>query len=123
MQEMATNIGFALHEVPEWKDLTDTDHQALAERLVGKPDEEVLGIFNRYAIDTIAEKRANKKLAEWREKELAKEREALKQQLAAEMLRDSEAPDTARHKGTPERMNINGLPDDKFDDWWKSGKG
>jgi hypothetical protein len=119
VHQLASEIGRAMNDVPEWKELTEADHQKLAEAVVGRPDAEVIAIFNRVAIDLLAERRAEKKHATWKEKELAKEREAARQEEAAKLLKGSEAPDTTPSKGQPAGVNINGMSDAEFDDYWK----
>lgn len=121
-KEMGEAIGRAFRDLPEWAELTDEDHQKLAEALSGKHDDEVLPLFNRHALELVAERRAKKQMEQWRTKELAKEREAIRQEEAAKLLRESEAPDARGPKGQA-RQDVGKMPQEDFDKYWNSLKG
>ena len=116
--EFAQQLGRAFAEIPEWKELTDADHEDLAKKVMGKNDDEVIPIFQKEATTLVATRMAHKLHDQWKQKDLAKEREAIRQEEAAKLLKGSEAPDTARPKGEPARTNVNNMSDDEFDDYW-----
>lgn len=119
--ELATAIGRAYGDVPEWKDLTEADHETLAKTVMGKSEDEVIPLFTRTALDLVAERRTQRKVNEWKEKELTKEREAIRQEEAAKLLRNSEAPDATKSKGQPAAgPNIKSMTDEEFDKYWNS---
>jgi len=120
--EYATNTGRAFQDVPEWKDLTEADHEALAKALMGKQDDEVIPLFTRHVTELIAEKRAQKLLAQWKDKELANERKAIRDEEAAKLMKGSDAPDGARPRGTPAKFTPESMPQEDFDRYWQSLK-
>ncbi len=117
--ELATAIGRAIAEIPEWKDLAESDHQKLAEELRGKAEDEVIPLFQRLVTDMVADKRARRIYEQWKEKELAKAREAIRQEEAAKLLKTSEAPDITKPKGQPSGIDIWGMSDEQFDEYWR----
>lgn len=112
--ELATAIGKAYHELPEWAELSEKDHETLARALMNKSDDEVLPIFARMAHDIVAEKRAQKKITEWQSKELPKIREAVRQEEAAKLLKSTEGPATTQPKGTPAAVDVWNMTDEQF---------
>lgn len=112
--EFAEAIGRAYRDVPEWSELTEDDHAELAKALIGKSDDEVIPVFHQKALGLIAEHRARRLHAQWKEKELPKERETIRQEEAAKLLKTSEAPDTAPSKNAPARVNIDAMSDAEF---------
>jgi hypothetical protein len=123
VHQLAQSIGRALNDVPEWSELSTDDHETIAKELIGKPDDDILPIFNRMAITLVADRRAAKLLEKWKSSELPKEREAIKKELAAQMLKTDEAPDLARSKGQPKpTTNINDMTPAERDKWWENHK-
>jgi len=116
--EFAQSIGRAFAEIPEWQELTEADHEDLAKKVIGKSDDEVIPIFQKEATTKVATRIAQKLHDQWKAKDLAKEREAIRQEEAAKLLKNSEAPDTRRPSGLPARTNINNMSDEEFDDYW-----
>jgi hypothetical protein len=121
--DLATRIGAAFREIPEWKELTPEDMESLAKEVMGKSDDEALPVFSRAATKAVAKRMADKIVAEFKEKELAKEREAIRQEEAAKLLKNSDAPDGKPPKGTPSGLNINAMSDAEFDAYWKKKYG
>lgn len=121
-KELASSIGKAYNDLPEWQELTDADHQALAQALMGITDDEVLPTFARHAIDLLAEHRAKKKLESWKQKELPKERDALRKEEAAKLLKSSEGPDLTPPKSQPGKIDVQAMTDEEFDKYWNSRK-
>ncbi len=95
--EFAQSVGRAYQDAPGWDEI---DHAALAKAIAGLPDDEVIPAFHREAMRQLltinAEKSAKTLFADWREKELPKEREALRKEVAAELLKKEPKPDTRR---------------------------
>jgi hypothetical protein len=121
--DLAQKIGAAYRDIPEWKELTPDDFDKLARAVMGRPDDEALSIFSREATDLVAERRAERKVKERWEKEIAKEREAIRQEEAAKLLKNSEAPDGKPPKGAPANTNIRGMTDEQFTKWWNERYG
>jgi len=119
---VAESLGRSLNDLPEWAERTDEDVQKLAGALQGKSAEEVIPAFNRFVVDFLGEKRASNKHAKWKEAELPKEREAIRQEEAAKLLKGSAAPDTSKPKGEP-KTGIRDMSDEAFDKYWQTLKG
>ncbi len=113
-------IGHALADVPEWSMVTDEDKRRLAEKLVGKSDNEALAIFNREAWSLVAEIRANQRHEDWKQRSLTTEREAIRQEEAAKLFKGKDGPDLARSKGQPARVNVNSMTDEEFTKYWNN---
>lgn len=98
--ELARNLGRAYQGVPEWVEFTEREFEELAKAVAGKSDDEVIGAWNAKALELVADKRAGKKFEsrfqEWKDKELAKEREAIRQEEAAKLLANAPKPDVSR---------------------------
>jgi hypothetical protein len=118
-REQAEAIGRALRDVPEWQHLTQEQHEKLARELLGKTDDEVLPIFFRLASEMVADAKADQRHAQWKDKELAKEREAIRQEEAAKLLKGSEAPALAKPKGAPAGTDIPSMAKEEFDAYWE----
>lgn len=98
--------------------LTGEEIEQISAALAGKSDEEVLPSFNVAAAKVVTQREAKKMFEEWRQKELPKERDALKQEIAAEMLQGDSAPKVTRSRA-PSVLKPQQLPDDKFDEWYE----
>jgi cytochrome c553 len=118
--ELAEKVGQAMHDLPEWKELGDSDMQKVAEACAGKSDDEVIPIFNRTVLELAADRRAKKLFEQWKEKELGKEREAVRTEEAGKLLKGSVAPDQTPPKGTPAKVNVNEMSDAEFDKYWET---
>lgn len=116
-QEFATNIGRAVRELPEWGELSQDDHQELIGEVSGKNDDEALPVFIRKATQLVGRKVAQKMLNDWKAKELPKEREAIRAEERAKLLRATGAPDLEQPKGMPDGNPAN-LSDEEFTKWW-----
>lgn len=120
--DIATTIGKAYQDLPEWKDLTQEDHEKLARSVIGKADDEVIPTFNQTALSIIAERRAQRLFTEWKDKELPNLKEAIRQEEAAKLLTKTEAPDGAAPKGPPAKVNLQQLVKEggwaAFDKWY-----
>lgn len=117
--EIAVSIGQAYQNIPEWSDLTEADHESLASALAGKSENEVIPIFNQKALELIADKKATKLFSAWKDRELPKVREAIRQEEAAKLLTTSVAPDVTSPKNTPGMIDIHGMSDDEFNKFWQ----
>jgi hypothetical protein len=87
--------------------------------LRGKSEDEVIPLFQRLVTDMVADRRARRFHEEWKEKELAKAREAIRQEEAAKLMQNSTAPDTVKPKGRPSGVDIRGMSDEEFDEYFK----
>src|SRR5262245_15653717 len=94
--EIVQNLGHAFAALPEWAEPTPEEQVKLARALEGKSEEDVPGAFAVAFSDLLADRRAAKRHAEWQQKELAKERDAIRQEEVAKRLARSESPDLAR---------------------------
>lgn len=116
--EYAQKLGQAYSSLPEWREFSPEEQAKIAQQLAGKSDDEVLGAFATAAVDVLAERRAQKRLADWREKELVKEREAIRQEEAAKKLQGSPRPDLSR--GTQGgKFDPSQLSDAEFNKWYQ----
>ena len=114
---MAEQIGRAMRESEFWGDLTPEDHQAVASALVGLSDDAVLPTFNRVVFERALARSSEKRLSEYKQTLLGKEREAIRKEEAANLLNSSAAPSTAAPKSAP-GGNPAQLSDKEFSDWW-----
>jgi len=98
--------------------LTDDDIAQISEALQGKSGDDILPTFNVAAAKIVTQREAQKLFNEWREKELPKEREALKQEIAANAMKGETTP-SMRRSTPPSNVKPHMLPDDKFDEWYE----
>lgn len=121
--EFARMVGAAFRDVPEFAEFTADHHERLAKAVAGKPDDEVVAAYNRAAVDLIAEIRADKRATErvetFKKAELVKEREAIRKEVAAELLKESPKPDMSRG-GRPAAFDPTTLSDREFDKWYET---
>ena len=94
------------------------DFKAFQEALTGKADHEALAAANAKAIELIAAKRAKKLHEDWKKRDIPKETEAIRKQLAAEMLQTTPSPDMARGK-TAGAFDPSKLEGAEFDAWYE----
>lgn len=118
--EIATNIGRGYQALPEWAELTPEDHERVAAKLADKPDDEAVVTYNQVMLDILAERRARKLHADWKAKELPSEREAIRTEEAAKLLQQGQAPDLAKPKGPPAKVDVDAMPREEFDRYWES---
>mgnify|MGYP001594445993 CR=1 FL=1 len=123
----AAQIGQAYRDLPEWSEFTQTEQEELAKALVGKTEDQILPTFAAKAADLVAERRAQKRFEAWKTKELGKEREALRKEVSAELLKGSPAPDLTRGRAVApdaeaRRVILSGS-DEEFDKWYESTYG
>lgn len=122
INDTAQAIGRAVRDVPEWQEMTEAEQREFLEPLAKVPDSEIPATFNKMMAELIGDRRAKKLLAEWKSKELAKEREAVRQEEAAKLMQASDAPDTRGPKGQA-KQDIKAMSDEDFDKYWNSLKG
>lgn len=115
---VAESLGRSLNDLPEWTERTDEDVQKLAAALAGKSTDEVIPAFNRFVVDYLADKRESKRRTKWQQDTLAKEREAIRQEEAAKLLKGSDAPDALKPKGAPGALDIRAMSDEEFDAYY-----
>jgi hypothetical protein len=111
-QDLASQLGAALHGVEEWAGVI-ADPEALSAFTLapaGKPPGQELPAIFEKAADLIAEKRARARFEKWKADELPKEREALKAEITAELLAQSDRPDLVRAAARAKRGSWEDLP-------------
>lgn len=116
-REYVQRIGKA---VAEKYVLSPADVQEIAAELAGKTDDEVLPVFTLAAAKIAAKREATQMHSEWREKELAKEKEAWKLEYEAERLAESTGPDLRKPNGQGAPFNPAALSDEEFNKWYVS---
>ncbi len=109
-EDMAKTLGNAYKAIPEFSNLSSSDLERLTLAVQGKSDEEQIAAFNATALDIIAEKRATDRQAKFRETDLAKEREAIRQEEAAKRLRNGARPSLSRAGAPPTGNGWQDLP-------------
>ena len=109
--ELAQKVGASIRQLPEFAELTQADHDKLVQAVIGKPDDEVIAIYNLTALDIAAEKRLAKVLA----KETVKIREAVRQEEAAKLMKESDAPDLTKPKGPAAKIDTGNMSSKDFD--------
>lgn len=124
VQEIGNAIAQSFAELPEYKEMIGdpATFEKLQKALAGKADHEVPAIFNRHALDFVAERRAARKFDEQYSKKVDELRAALKQEIAAEVLKSSDAPDVTRPKGQPVNKMPADMTKEEFDNFWQSLK-
>lgn len=111
-QDLASQLGAALHGIDEWAGVI-ADPEALSAFTLapaGKPPGQELPAIFEKAADLIAEKRARARFEKWKADELPKEREALKAEITAELLAQSDRPDLVRAAARAKRGSWEDLP-------------
>lgn len=116
--EFAKKTGEAVRSLTEFQDITPEEFGKLQASLAGKSDDEAIAAFNATAIDIIADRRSQKRLQDWRAKDLAKEREAIRAEEAAKGLQTSQRPDMARGN-QPAPFDPTRLSPKEFDTWYR----
>lgn len=117
-KEFATQIGETFRTIAEWQELTPDEFSRLQQAVAGKDDDSAVGAFNIAALEIISDRKSTKRLEEWRAKDLAKEREAIRAEEAAKVLSKSQRPDLARGS-QPGPFDPSKLSDKEFDDWYR----
>jgi hypothetical protein len=119
-RKLVERIGEAYHGLPEWQDLSAEEKGKLSEAVKDATDDDFLGKFNRAALDIVADRRAEKRLAD----RLPKEKEAWQKEWEAERLAAEQGPDLRRPSSTTRRrVNWAAMSDEDFNKWWDSGRG
>lgn len=111
-QDLASQLGAALHGIEEWAGVIADPEQLSAFTLApaGKPPGQELPAIFEKAADLIAERRARTRFEKWKADELPKEREALKAEITAELLSQSDRPDLVRAAARARRGSWEDLP-------------
>jgi hypothetical protein len=110
LREVVETLGEGYRDLPEFNDLTPTELEKLNAAVIGKDQRAQIKSFNVAALDVIAERRANAKLAKYKESELPKEREAARQEEAAKRLNGSARPSLTRGTPAPQGNGWQDLP-------------
>jgi hypothetical protein len=115
-KKILEQVGAAFHEFEEWGQITDDERGRLAAALKNVPPDKLLAAFNKTAVDIVADRRAEKRLAD----RLPKEQEAWKKQWEAERLASERSPDLRRPSGATQRpLNMAAMSDEDFNDWYE----
>ncbi len=121
--EMGRMVGQAFVALPDWKDLIEDDHNTLAQSVVGKQEHEVIGAYNAAAVNLLAAKRAAKQFEDWKAKELASERAAIRKEEAARLATAQPAPDLRKGTGQAGTRSVRDMTDAEFNAYWKDKHG
>mgnify|MGYP001567458051 CR=1 FL=1 len=111
LDEVAQRVGASIRQLPEFAEFTQQDHERLVKAAEGKTDDDALATIYQTVLDISANKRLAKLLA----KETDRIREAVRQEEAAKLMRDSDAPDLAKPKSIPTKINILGMSAEEYD--------
>lgn len=117
--EYAKRLGAALGQTREWQEATPEERTEFAKKLLNLDDDAALPAFLSTAVEFLTEKRKAAEIAAFKQKELKAAREAIRQELAAQFMRAMPAPDIARPKGRPSGVDIRGMSDEEFDEYYK----
>lgn len=117
--EFAANLGRGYKALPEWGNLTPEEETRLRNAVAGKADDEFVVAFNAATLDIVAERRAQAKMSQWTEKELAKEREAIRQEESSKRLKNGTRPTLARAGGDVRPQDPSTLPDKEFREYYE----
>lgn len=110
-QELVQRIG---RHAAEKYAFGQDETQRIAAALVGVPDEDVVAVFNATVTDIEADRRAERLYQDRWDKDIAKEREAIRKEVAEELRRGDPVADMRR--GTPvPPANLAGLSGVEFD--------
>lgn len=108
-REFMKTIGDAIGDLPEFKELTAEDTQAIQDSLRGVPDDQVLGVFVKKATELVGDKRATKRFEAEHNKRLAEEKKAWAREQADKALQRRQSPgnspppaQSAKDDGEPE---------------------
>ncbi len=113
--DVGTRLGSLFGSTREWAEATAAEKEAFAAKLAGVDDDNAVPAFLALAADFLSSKRTAAELQRFEQAERKKWREAIRQEVLAEVLRNSEAPDLTRPKGPPVRMNIADMSDAEYD--------
>ncbi len=94
-REFMKTIGDAIGDLPEFKELTAEDTQAIEASLRGVPDDQVLAVFVKKATDLVGDKRATKRSEAELQKRLAEEKKAWQREQADKALQRRQSPRNA----------------------------
>jgi len=121
--EMAETLGRGFKSLPEWDNMTPAEQEKLANAVLGRSDDDVLAAFTVAAVDIIAERRASGKVATWTASELAKEREAIRQEENSKRVKTSARPALQRNGAEPAKFDPTQLPDKEYNQWYTGPDG
>lgn len=116
--ELAKRLGSALGQTEEWQTATPEERMAIIEKLAKLSDDDAIPTFLQESARFLSKKQTARAVKEYVEKRLKAEREAIKQELAAQFMQAIPAPDTRRPSGLPARFDVWGMSDEQFDDYW-----
>jgi hypothetical protein len=112
LHAIAAEVGKAYSETVA--KLTPEEWQSVSKALEGLSEEQVIPAYARLMHKFEVQKTHD----EWKAKELSKaialERDAIRQEEAAKLLKTSEGPDITKSKGTPPLVDVGSMTDEQF---------
>lgn len=118
--KLMEQIGKAYHGIPEWADLNDEEKGKLQDAVAKAPHGDELPSFNKAALEIVADRRTEKKLAD----RLAKEKEAWQREYEGERLSTERGPDLRRPSRTTSKpISWADMNDKDFQKYWKERYG
>lgn len=118
-KEFAEAIGKAMAEMPEYKDLSEEDFEAVASALAGKGEGEVLPTYARSMVERLVKRTTAKQVEAEVAKRLDAEKKAYRQEWEAERLAQERAPDM-KGGGARGPVDPSKLTGKQFDDWYEN---
>ncbi len=115
---LARQLGQGYTSLPEWAEMTADEFATIQQALQNLPPEQQVVTFAQKATELVADKRSKKAIAKWQKDELAKVREAIRQEEAAKLLAQTPSPDTKRASGLPSELDISKMSDSEFQTYW-----
>jgi len=121
-RDFSLRIGQAYASLPEWEEVVGKYRPALEEAINSKTtDAEQIQAFTITAADLVARVRADRQIQARIDDEVAKAKEAVRQEMAAERMGGTAAPDMRRPGGLPSASRrVAEMPEDEFDQWWQA---
>jgi hypothetical protein len=98
--------------------LTSEDVSSIATELQGKSEDEILPAFNIAATRLVAAREAQRIFEDWKTKELDGERKAIKDEVAADLMKKEPAP-SVRRSTLPSTVKPHQLSPQDFDKWYE----
>ena len=125
-RKIAADLGAALHAIDEWRALSQEPATAagLVQATQGTQGSATLQAFVHTAANLIAERRALSRFEKWKTDELSKERQALREEITADLLRQGDGPDLVRASRPASRGRWEDAPagSKEFNEGWERAR-
>ncbi len=115
--ELVTAIGASVREMPEWAVATEDDQRTLIDAMVGKTDDQVLPTFVQQIVKILTKHSANAEIERWKAEHLEEVRKAIRQEEAAKLMQQSEAPGIEKPRIASGKVNVAAMTDEEFQRW------